>query len=437
VALVSARLGTTFQSLTVRNYRLFTTGQITKLIGVWMQFTAQDWLVLTLTHNSPSALGVVSSLQFLPVLLLTLYGGKLADRYDKRLLLVAANAVFSVLALSMGLLVVTHTVTLHWVYLLAALMGTVNAIETPVRQSFVSELVERPLLPNALSLSAATFNSARILGPAVAGGAIALVGTGPVFLLNTLTYLGPLVSLLRMRPAELYQEEREERPDASIREGLAYVRRREDLIVPIALIFVVGLLGFNFQLTLPLLAKNVFQVGPEQFGLLTTALATGALAGALASSGRRSRPSVWVVIGAATAFGVLETVVGFGPTFWVTAMLLLPTGFFMIFFAQACNQRIQLGVDAAHRGRVMALWVLVFLGTTPVGSLVMGWLSQQYGPRTGVWLGGVVSSLAGASMLVWQLRRSGGRITVQLRPWPRFVVTEEPATSIAKAPAGA
>jgi MFS family permease len=440
VALVRARLGTTFQSLTVRNYRLFTTGQITKLVGVWMQFTAQDWLVLTLTHNSPSALGVVSSLQFLPVLLLTLYGGKLADRYDKRLLLVAANAVFSVLALTMGLLVVTNTVTLHWVYLLAALMGTVNAIETPVRQSFVSELVERPLLPNALSLSAATFNTARIVGPAVAGGAIALVGTGPVFLFNTLLYLGPLASLLRMRTAELYREVREERPDASIREGLRYVRQREDLTVPMALIFVVGLLGFNFQLTLPLLAKNVFQVGPEQFGLLTTALAAGALAGALASSGRRSRPSVWVVLGSATAFGVLETVVGFGPSFWVTAILLLPTGFFMIFFAQACNQRIQLGVDAAHRGRVMALWVLVFLGTTPVGSLVMGWLSQQYGPRAGVWLGGVVSALAAASMLVWQLRRSGGRITVQLRPRPRFVVTEEPApaaASIAKAPASA
>ncbi len=384
-----ARLGTTFQSLKVRNYRLFTTGQITKLVGVWMQFTAQDWLVLSLSHNSPYALGVVSALQFLPVLLLTLYGGKLADRYDKRKLLVGANAVFSVLALAMGLLVATDTVTLHWVFLLAALMGTVNAIETPVRQSFVSELVDRPLLPNALSLSAATFNTARIVGPAVAGVAIALVGTGPVFLLNTLTYLGPLVATLRMRPAEMFRETHAERPEARIREGLRYVRQREDLIVPMVLIFVIGLLGFNFQLTLPVLAKNVFQVGPGQFGLLTTALAAGALAGALASSSRRSRPGVYTVIGSATAFGLLETLVGFGPSFWTTAILLLPTGFFMIFFAQACNQRIQLGVDAAHRGRVMALWVLVFLGTTPVGSLIMGWLSEQYGPRTGVWLGGV------------------------------------------------
>jgi MFS family permease len=428
---VRARLGTTFQSLKVRNYRLFTTGQITKLVGVWMQFTAQDWLVLTLTHNSPSALGIVSALQFLPVLLLTLYGGKLADRYDKRLILIVANAFFSVLALTMGLLVVTHTVTLHAVFVLAALMGTANAIETPVRQAFVSELVDKPLLPNALSLSAATFNCARILGPAVAGVAIALVNTGPVFLLNVLTYLGPMFSALRMRPSEMYREERTERPDARIREGLRYVRQREDLVVPMVLIFIIGLLGFNFQLTLPVLAKNVFQVGAGQFGLLTTFLAMGALGGALASSGRRSRPSVYIVIGSATVFGVLETIVGFGPSFWVTAVLLLPTGFCMVFFAQACNQRIQLGVDAAHRGRVMALWVLVFLGTTPVGSLVIGWLSQNYGPRTGVWLGGTVSSLAGASVLVWQLRHSGNRLAVQLRPYPRFYVIEDDADAAA------
>jgi MFS family permease len=435
---VRARLGTTFQSLKVRNYRLFTIGQITKLIGVWMQFTAQDWLVLNLSHNSPSALGIVSALQFLPVLLLTLYGGKLADRYDKRLILIFANAFFSVLALTMGLLVVTDTVTLHWVFLLAALMGTANAIETPVRQSFVSELVEPRLLPNALSLSAATFNTARILGPAVAGAAIALVNTGPVFLLNVLTYLGPLVCALMMRPGDMYREARgEQRPDARIRDGLRYVWKREDLMIPIALIFLIGLLGFNFQLTLPLFAKNVFRVGAGQFGLLTTALATGALGGALASSGRRSRPSVYIVLGSATAFGLLETIVGFGPSFWTTAVLLLPTGFFMVFFAQACNQRIQLGVDAAHRGRVMALWVLVFLGTTPFGSLFIGWLSERYGPRSGVWLGGVVSFLAGASMLGWQLRRSGSRIGLRLRPRPRFYVVEQPAPPVvAEVPVG-
>jgi MFS family permease len=328
----------------------------------------------------------------------------------------------------MGLLVATGTVTLHWVFVLAALMGVVSAIETPVRQSFVSELVERELLPNALSLSAATFNSARIIGPALAGGAIWLVGTAPVFLLNVLTYLGPMVSLLRMRPAELYREPpRAHRLDTRIREGLVYVWRRDDLLLPMVLLLVVGLLGFNFQLTLPVLAKTVFAVGAGQFGLLTTALAVGALGGALAGSSRRARPSVYTVLGAAVMFGALETVVGFGPSFWVTAALLMPTGFFMVFFAQATNQRIQLGTDAAHRGRVMALFVLVFLGTTPVGSLVIGWLSEKYGPRVGLWGGGIISCLAGVAALVWQLRRSGARLGMTLLPRPRVYVHEAPA----------
>jgi len=418
---VRARLGTTFQSLTVRNYRLFASGQILKLIGVWMQFTAQDWLVLELSHDSAYALGVVTALQFTPILLLTLYGGKLADRHDKRQLLIAAHGVFSVLALGLGILVATDTVTLTWVFAFAALMGTVNAIETPVRQAFVSELVTRELLPNALSLSAATFNSARVIGPALAGLAIALAGTGPVFLLNTVTYLAPMVFLLRMDVSRLHREQKMTQ-DTRIRDGLRYVWHRGDLLLPIALLFVVGLAGFNFQLTLAVLAKTVFGTGAEQFGLLSTALAIGSLGGALAGSGRRSRPSVYVVLGAAVGFGALETLVGFAPNFWSTALLLVPTGFFMIYFAQATNQRIQLGTDAAYRGRVMALFVLVFIGTTPVGAPAIGWLSQHYGPRLGIWAGGLMSLVAALVVLGWQLRRSGARIGLRLLPLPKLYV---------------
>jgi len=418
---VRARLGTTFQSLTVRNYRLFASGQILKLIGVWMQFIAQDWLVLELSHDSAYALGVVTALQFTPILLLTLYGGKLADRHDKRQLLIAAHGVFSVLALGLGILVATDTVTLTWVFAFAALMGTVNAIETPVRQAFVSELVTRELLPNALSLSAATFNSARVIGPALAGLAIALAGTGPVFLLNTVTYLAPMVFLLRMDVSRLHREQKMTQ-DTRIRDGLRYVWHRGDLLLPIALLFVVGLAGFNFQLTLAVLAKTVFGTGAEQFGLLSTALAIGSLGGALAGSGRRSRPSVYVVLGAAVGFGALETLVGFAPNFWSTALLLVPTGFFMIYFAQATNQRIQLGTDAAYRGRVMALFVLVFIGTTPVGAPAIGWLSQHYGPRLGIWAGGLMSLVAALVVLGWQLRRSGARIGLRLLPLPKLYV---------------
>lgn len=427
-----ARLETAFQSLWIRNYRLFTTGQITKLIGVWMQFTAQDWLVLDLSHNSPTALGIVTALQFGPVLLLTLYGGKLADRYDKRHLLIAANVVFSVLALGLGVLVATGSVNLHWVFAFAVLIGTANAIETPVRQAFVSELVGRELLPNALSLSSATFNTARVLGPAVAGFVIGALGTGPVFLLNAITYLAPMVSLLRMRPGELHRGPVIQ-TDARIIDGLRYVWRRNDLLVPMALICLVGLAGFNFQLTLPALAKIVFAVPATQFGLLTASLALGALAGAMASTGRRVRPSAYLVIGAAGVFGALETIVGFGPTFWTTAALLMPTGFFMIFFAQACNQRVQLGVEAAFRGRVMALYVLVFLGATPVGALVVGWLSERFGARSGVVIGGAISLLGALGALVWQLRRNGARLRVQLRPLPRVSVVASSSAALVDA----
>lgn len=202
-----AKLSTTFQSMTIRNYRLFATGQLIKLIGVWMMFVAQDWLVLDLSDDSATALGVVVALQFTPVLLLTLLSGRLADRYDKRILLFVANTTWSILALAMSTLVITGVVQLWHVFVFAALLGTANAVETPVRQSFVSELVGTPLLPNALALSAATFNSARIIGPAVAGVAIALFDVGPVFMIAAVGSIAPLVSMIRIRPAELHRDD--------------------------------------------------------------------------------------------------------------------------------------------------------------------------------------------------------------------------------------
>ena len=255
-----------FRSLGIRNYRLFATGQLVKLIGVWMQFTAQDWLVLQLSHNSPTALGWVTALQFLPVLLLTLYGGKLADRFDKRRLLIAANAAFATSALALGILVAGGWVRLWHVFVFGAIAGVITAIETPVRQSFISELVGRELLPNALALSAATFNSARIIGPALAGLAIAWLGLGPVFLANAVLCVGPLVSAIRMRPHELHRADptRIASRDARIVDGLRYVWRRHDLVAPMALMSVVGALGFNFQVTIPVLAKNGFHA--EQRG---------------------------------------------------------------------------------------------------------------------------------------------------------------------------
>jgi MFS family permease len=413
-----------FRSLMVRNFRLFTTGQLVKLIGVWAQFTAQDWLVLQLSDNSPTALGLVAAFQFLPVLLLTLYGGRLADRYDKRKLLIWLNVAFAVAAAGLGVLVTTGTVALWHVFVFAAVTGVINSIETPVRQSFVSELVPIGLLPNALSLSAATFNSARIVGPAVAGLAIQWFGLGPVFLADAAMCTAPVVGLLRMRVGDLHRRDLAvgASRDARIVDGLRYVRHRSDLLVPILLVLVIGMLGFNFPLTLAVLAKTEFHAGASTFGLLTTALAVGALAGALAGTGRKGRPTIGTVLAAGAVFGAMETIVGFAPTFPSAAIMLMPAGFFMVYFAQAANQRVQLGTDAEYRGRVMALYVLVFLGTTPIGAPMIGWFTAHYGPRSGLWLGGSVSLIAALITAGLQLRKAGGQVRVHLRPRPHLHV---------------
>jgi MFS family permease len=416
-------LSTTFRSMQVRNYRLFATGQLIKLVGVWMMFTAQDWLVLDLSGNSPAALGMVTALQFLPVLLLTLWAGKLADRLNKRKLLIAANAAFAVTAVVFAILVASGVVVLWHVFLFAGLLGIANAIETPVRQAFVSELVEMRLLPNALSLSAATFNTARIGGPALAGVALALLDVGPVFLIATALAIAPVFSYLMMRTADLRVAAKPASDDETkIMDGLRYVRKRHDLLLPIVLMAVVGMIGFNFPVTLAALAKINFNAGPSTFGLLTTALAVGALGGALAGSARRARPGAYVVLGAAIAFGVSEIAVGFAPSFIVAMILLVPTGFFSIYLAQAANHRVQMGVDSAYRGRVMALYVLVFLGTTPIGASLAGWWGEHFGVPSAIWGAGIVSLVAGIAALIWELRTSGERIRLRVRPRPRLTL---------------
>jgi MFS family permease len=406
--------------------RLFTAGQITKLVGVWMLFIAQDWLVLDLTDNSATALGLVTALQFTPVLLLTLYGGKLADRFDKQKLLVLCNCVFATIALGLGALVATNLVALWHVYAFAAAAGVISAIETPTRQAFWSELVEPELLPNALSLGSATFNTARLVGPAIAGVLIALIGTGPVILVTGVMAAAAVLLQLRIRPADLLRAEpgTVAARDARVIDGLRYVWRRPDLVLVMTLVLVLGLMAFNFQLTLAVLSKTVFHTGAEAFGLLTSALALGALAGALASSLRRSRPSVYAVLVSAILFATFETVLGFAPFFWLAIVIAVPTGFFMIYFAQAANQRVQLGVDPQFRGRVMALHVLVFFGTTPVGSPLIGWIAEEYGARASIWLGGLASLACTLLVALVQLRRSRATVLVHLRPRPHLHVTE-------------
>ncbi|MEU9379289.1 MFS transporter [Streptomyces sp. NPDC048255] len=389
----------TFQSLSVRNFRLFVFGQLLSVTCTWMMVIAQDWLVLELSGNSGTALGTVTAMQFTPVLLLTLYGGRLADRYDKRRILILANLTLGVLALALGLWVVLGTVQLWHIWLFALALGTVNSVEAPTRISFVSEMVGSELLPNASAMSAAYFNVARVVGPAVAGLLIARLDVGPVVLINALSYLATVVSVVLMRPAELHRPTARPRK-ARVVDGLRYIGRRPDLVLPMALVGVLGLVGFNFQLTLPLLAKTEFHTDSTAFGLLSSSLAAGSLLAAFATTARRGRPTALVVAGSALAFGALEAVTGLAPTLPVACLLLALTGFAMMYFAQASNHRIQLGSDPQYRGRVMALYTLIFQGSTPLGAVLTGWLSEHWGVRWVLYGGGLISLTAAATALV-------------------------------------
>ncbi|MEV7525561.1 MFS transporter [Streptomyces sp. NPDC091371] len=395
---MKSTLAGAFQSLTIRNFRLFAAGQLVSVAGTWMMVVAQDWLVLSLTGDSASALGMVTALQFAPLLLFTLYAGGLADRYDKRRLLMGANLVSGALAVLLAVLVLAGGVRLWHVCLFALGLGVVNAVEVPARMSFVSELVGARLLPNASALSAAYFSSARVVGPALAGLLISRFGTGWVMLLNAASYLATVVALWMVRPGELHRSDR--RPErARVRDGIRYLVARPGLILPMVLAGVVGMLGFNFQLTLPLLAKTVFHADAAAFGLLTAALAAGSLVAAFATTMRRARPALGLVTAAAAGFGTLEILSGLAPTYTTTALLLFFTGIGSIYFAQAANHRIQLGTDPDYRGRVLALYTLVFQGTTPLGALIIGGVSGHLGARAGLILGGAASVLAAAA--VW------------------------------------
>jgi MFS family permease len=400
---VSPALSTTFRSLRVRNYRLFASGQVVSLSGTWAQRVAQDWLVLELSHSSGVALGITTALQFLPMLLFGLYGGVLADRYDKRLLLVWAQAGMGLLALALGVLDVTGVVQLWHVYALAFLLGLASVIDTPVRQSFVVEMVGPADLPNAVSLNSATFNASRIIGPALAGLAISRIGTGPVFLANAASYVAVIAGLMMMRTSDLHDVHRVARAKGQLVEGLRYVRSRPDLMVPILLVFVIGTFGLNFQMTLALVAKETFHMGAGSYGALSAFLATGSLLGALASARRSGPPRQRVLIGAGLAFGALEIAVGLAPSYAVMAALLIPTGAAVLTFTTTANATVQLGADPAMRGRVMALYVLLFLGGTPVGAPIIGALAEALGPRSSLLIGGAVSAL-GCVVAGWYLR---------------------------------
>jgi MFS family permease len=412
--------GGMFRSLRVRNYRLYASGQCISLTGTWMQRVAQDWLVLELS-NSGTALGIVTALQFGPTLLFSLWGGVLADRYDKRRLLVFTQGSMAMVALVLGLLDVTGIVALWHVYLLAGLLGVASALDVPVRQSFVVEMVGPDDLTNAVGLNSATFNSARIVGPAVAGIMINLIGTGWVFVTNAASTLAVIAGLLLMRTSELHRAPPLARAKGQLREGLRYVRSRADLLLTMLLVFVVGTFGLNFQITLALIARDVFGRGAASYGLLSTALAVGSLAGALLATRRRERPALRFLLTITVVFGLIEIAVGLMPTYLALALALLPAGAAALSFTTAANALVQLGVDSTVRGRVMALYLLCFMGGTPLGAPTIGMLADTFGPRAGLLGGGAACVLFAVVLGVLYARRRGvrGSPAAVLLPPPR------------------
>jgi MFS family permease len=396
-----------FRALAVRNYRWYASANLASLTGTWMQRIGQDWLVLQLSGGSGVALGLTTALQFGPTLLLSMYGGVLADRYDKRRMLMLTQALMGVLALLLGILVVTDGVVIGHVYVLAFALGAVAAIDAPVRQAFVPEMVGPELLANAVGLNSTTFNGARLIGPALAGLLIGAASgnTAPAFFVNAASFAFTIGALAGMRASELRPSPPVARGGGQLREGLAYTWAHPDLVLAMGLAFVIGTFGFNYQVTIALMAREVFDLGAEAFGLLSTCFAVGSLTGALLSTRRTRRPRQRFLIGSAVTFGLLTVVAGLMPSFWTFAALLVPTGAAALVFAVANNSYVQLGVDPQMRGRVMALYFVCFMGGTPLGAPLIGWISEHLGAPWGLVLGGGVCVLAAVVAGAWLARR--------------------------------
>ncbi|WP_327107110.1 MFS transporter [Nonomuraea glycinis] len=388
-----------FRSLRVRNYRMFAAGGAVSNIGTWLQRTAQDWLVLELTNGSAAALGTATALQFLPMLLFGMFGGVLADRYPKRPILITAQSLMAALALSIGVLTMTGAAQVWHVYVMAFTLGLISCVEVPTRQAFVVEMVGRRDLSNAIALNSSIFNLARVVGPALAGLLIyVLGGTGPIFLVNALTFAAVISSLVFMRKSELTLSDPVPRAKGQLREGLKYVLRHEELLMPILLLAFVSMFSQSFSMSIALMAREVFKAGASSFGLASSMFAVGALAGALLAA-RRASMSRKVLFAGAIGFGLFQIASGFAPVYPVYLGMLIPTGIALITINTAANSIVQLATSPEMRGRVMGIYMLVFTGGTPLGAPLVGWMSELGGPRTGVVLSGALV-LVGTALAV-------------------------------------
>jgi MFS family permease len=397
----------TFRSLRVFNYRTWAAGASVSNVGTWMQRTAQDWLVLTeLTHEDATAVGIVMALQFGPQVLLLPLTGFAADHLDLRKLLFATQASMGALALGLGALTVTGVVRLWHVYVFAFLLGCVTAFDAPARQAFVSELVGEADLPNAVALNSTSFNAARMIGPAVAGALIALVGTGWVFVINGASYASVLGALGLLRVAELRRTPRVSRGRGGFAEGFRYVWRRPDLRAVLLMFFLIGTFGLKFPIFITTMAVTVFRKGAGQYGLLTSIMALGSVAGALIAA-RTARPSVVRLVAGAALFGGGLALAALMPSYGLFAVALVIVGLSAQTFTTGANSAVQLSTEPGLRGRVMAILLAIALGATPVGGPVVGWVADTFGPRWALGVGAAAAFVATLVGLVYLARHRG------------------------------
>ncbi|WP_207456081.1 MFS transporter [Herbiconiux sp. SYSU D00978] len=413
-----------FRSLGFFNYRVWFAGALVSNIGTWMQRTAQDWVVLTeLTDQDAAAVGVTMALQFGPQLLLVPISGTIADRFDRRKLLVLTQTVMALLGFGLGALVVTGVAELWHVYAFALGLGIAAAIDAPARQTFVAELVPEKNLSNAVALNSASFNGARLAGPAIAGLLTAAVGAGWVFVINGLTFIATIAAVYLLRTSELRHAPRAKKERGQFRQGLRYVRTRPDIIVVLIMVFIVGTFGFNFPIFTSTMASTEFGLGADAYGVLSSVMAIGSVAGALQAA-RRERPRMrWLVVSSA-AFGVACAVASFAPGPVTFGVVLVAVGFSSLTMMTTANALVQTTTAPQLRGRVMAIYMAIFVGGTPIGAPVVGWIGNIAGPRATLWIAAVSGLLAAAVAVFWMVRWHELRVRLDRRAKRLYLVSD-------------
>ncbi len=414
----------TFHSLHVHNYRVWSAGSFVSNVGTWMQRTAQDWLVLTqLSNHNATAVGVVMALQFGPQVLFLPWTGFAADHLDRRKLLIGTQALMGCLAFGLGILTIAGLVRLWQVDVFAFLLGCAAAFDAPARQTFVSELVEDIDLSNAVALNSTSFNAARMIGPAVAGMLIAAVGTGWVFLLNAASYAAVIASLRLLRRRELHASQKAVRTPGMLVEGFRYVWGRTDLRATCFMLFLIGTFGLNFPIFISTMSVTVFHAGAGQYGFLTSTMAVGTVAGALLAA-RRENPQFGFLLLGASVFGIGLALAAIAPTYWLFAGALVIIGIAALTFTTATNSLMQLSTERVMRGRVMAIRLAIALGGTPIGAPLVGWVADRFGPRWALGVGaaaGLVAALVALHYLAMhrhlRLSYRTGRLHLAFDHW--------------------